>query len=69
MRSISLRTENRCERHGEPEGALLEDMEARFGLRATHVRASLAGRVFNHATATFALLKETLARQSTSSSA
>ena len=44
--------------HNEPDAELVTHVEDKFGLRTEHVLASLKGGLFNHATATYALLEE-----------
>jgi len=44
--------------HQVPEPGLLRALESRFGLKASYVAASLRDDLFNHATASYALLEE-----------
>jgi serine/threonine protein kinase len=44
--------------HRDPDPALLAAIEANFGLRGSHVAASLCADAFDHATATYALMEE-----------
>ena len=44
--------------HTEPDPELVSHIEEKFGMRSEHIEASLRGNLFNHASATYALLEE-----------